>query len=157
MIYIVSEFTILALCALIIRNKKDFKDAMLCVAVIIVDAIWIYFALTSGVHQIIIPIFLCNCLVITCAFLNLLLDIGFSETKLFKRPALWLYTSNILYFGGIIPLFCFYNYFVNYNQKLGGQAYGAINNVFAMIRYGLLFYSLILIYQCRIKTTATNG
>ncbi len=145
-VYIVLEFLLLSVfCILQLRNSR--LQLMLMTGIALATMRWIYVSTRSSLTVIDIPTFLLFCCLLFSFSTLALYQARYSDVSLARNPFAVFNVSSLLYFGCIVPLFCFYNYWVAHDRGQGAIFYNAINNFAAMLRYALVASTFLILNQ----------
>ena len=145
-IYMVLEFSLLIASAYDFFQTKFYKRAAIAALFLYLPG-WIYQIASNGIDYFSVMGYVLGCIYLTPVFLAAVYEISIKTENPRKHPFLWQSIGIIIYFGGVIPIFSMFNYFIHGNdhsKELGIKLY-AVNDILGVLRYGLIFYGLLLI------------
>lgn len=142
--YILLEFLFLMLPLLGWQHSKG-RASTFTIIILFYAAIWFSSMFLQGMDIFATYTFLSGAVILTSTYLYVAVRLATVTTNIEREPVLWLAIAIILYFGGIVPLFAMFQYFIQQGKTELGSALYTINDVLAIIRYGLTIYAFYLL------------
>lgn len=125
-------------------NKK-LKRSYIISGIVLVSFIWLYGVYLDGIRVFYTPYLLAKSVLLVFVYLLVLYHIAFSrQGKLRRQPAFWLSISMILFYGGNMPYYGFFNYLNEHNPDVMSELFHVIVYTLNFIRYPMAAYALYL-------------
>ena len=126
-------------------NRK-LKRSYIISGIVIVSFIWLYGVYFDGIRVLYTPYLLAKSVLLVSVYLLVLYHIAFlRQGKLSRQPALWLSLSMILFYGGNMPYYGFFNYLNEHNPDVLSELFHIIIYTLNFIRYPMVGYSFYLL------------
>lgn len=150
-IYIVLDLWLIGLIALCLIQDRRYRTILvgaqvICTSIIAI-CIW-----KMGITVLANWGYLSSSILFTMTYLFLIVRMLFSAdaTSLTKRPHFWMCVGILIYYGGNVPLFGFFNYMIKNHPLVASKAI-LINDFLNIIRYSFMGVALFKQRQIMLK------
>lgn len=121
------------------------KNTYIFLAPALLTIVWVYGVSRKGLMDMYTPFLLGKSILLISVYMLLLYQTAFGRRDNVSRlPAFWLSLSMILFFGGALPFYGFYNFLVVNQPDILSSLFYSIIWTLNFIRYPMAAYSLYL-------------